>query len=94
MSTTLFNEPLLESERSRQELVAGSTEPALLLSAVPFDLAPLIQEKARAGRRQAVSARRTSRRRVRLDWEAIAVILLILVSGAICIYRLFWSMQP
>ena len=33
-------------------------------------------------------------RRARIDWHALAVVLLMLVSGAVCLYRLLWAMQP
>jgi len=36
----------------------------------------------------------TANRRVRVDWYALGVILLILASGAVCLYRLAWAMQP
>ena len=34
------------------------------------------------------------RRRVRRDWYMVAIILLMLVSTAVCFYRLLWALQP
>ena len=92
MSATTFTELLLEREIPLPEPNARPVElalplPALSLPAVSLDRATPVRGKARTGRRAA-------RRRARLDWEAIAVILLILVCTAVCVYRLFWSMQP
>ena len=59
--------------------------------------APLVRAAAQVlpGRRvrtgPAVTAKR---RRVRVDWHLLGVILLILTSAAVCIYRLAWAMQP
>ena len=36
----------------------------------------------------------TAKRRARVDWYTLGIILLILASGAVCIYRLAWAMQP
>ena len=58
-------------------------EPPVRLAATALPLPA--RHKARTGRRAA--------RRVRLDWEAMAVILLMLVCAAVCVYRLCWAVQ-
>ena len=36
----------------------------------------------------------TARRRVRVDWYLIGVLLLLLLSGAACFCRLAWAAHP
>ena len=80
MSTTTFTELLSEREMTLPEPPARLAATALPLPA---------RHKARTGRR----AGRRAARRVRLDWEAMAVILLMLVCAAVCVYRLCWAVQ-
>ncbi len=41
-----------------------------------------------------VAPRTKTARRARIDWYALAVVLLMLVSGAVCLWRLLWAIQP
>ena len=86
MSTTTFTELLSEREIILPEPSARPAASAVLLPAIPLD-------RAKPARGKALTGRRAARRRARLDWEAIAVILLMLVCAVTCVYRLIWSVQ-
>ena len=77
--------------------MARSTTSTLKLITVPTEVVTADAPDTRAARRKAAKIARTAtakRRRARIDWYALGILLLILLSGAVTVYRLLWSMQP
>ena len=79
---TISTAKVLDSESALSEFTAATAQAPAPARAFP---------RRRAGTGRAVKAKP---RRARVDWYTLGVILLILASGAVCLYRLAWAMQP
>ncbi len=77
---------VVESSAALSEFAGSPTAP-VRPARVPARVLP--SRRVRTG--PAVTAKR---RRVRVDWYLLCVILLILTSASVCIYRLAWATQP
>ena len=79
---------VLESNLALSEFAGSPTTP---VPAPTMRAAARVLPDLRIETGPAVTAKR---RRVRVDWHLLGILLLILTSAAVCIYRLAWAMQP
>ena len=83
-----INTAELESDAALLERTAAPTAPA------PATRARMAARGTPVRRGVTERAATAKRRRVRVDWYLIGVLLLILSSGAVCLDRLLWAVQP
>ena len=77
---TISTATVLENNSALSEFTAAAAAPA------PASPVPALSVRA--------VVRTVPVRRVHIDWYTLSVLLLILASGAVCLYRLAWAMQP